>query len=151
MSLVREVKGGKTPNVADEGPSRTRSLVVDYSPVLLKGGNAWTLPRRASTGIDAEDLIRSMLSFCAAGGAAPGDSFSVLLDGEDLEVARFKGALQKHFLGTLGTEDMKTALALGVEREWLRLGRRFGACGEVQSYQLTEAGLSQALQKGRET
>lgn len=95
--------------------------------------------KRASTGISAEEALSRLMSI-AAPGASAGDSFSLHL-GNDADIQRFNGVAQKEFLEAHAVEDLEAALALGVERGWLEIGRRYGVCGEVHSYRLTWAGI----------
>jgi hypothetical protein len=95
--------------------------------------------RRASAGISPEEALNCLMSIVGPGTSA-GDSFSIHL-GNDVEIQRFPGGAQKKFLETYAVENLEAALALGVERGWLEIGRRYGNCGEVHSYRLTRAGI----------
>lgn len=126
-------------------PGRTRSLLADYAPVNIVSGNSIAPVRRPSSGISAEDAARKIVALCLAGKAAPGDSFSILLDAEDRTLARFPGAAQRHFLAAgHGLDDLKAGLDHAVERGWLAEGRRAGIRAEMQSYVITQAAIDVA-------
>ena len=129
----------------DEG-SASRSYSLDLTPDthLVNLVPAAPAPpiRRGGTGIDAEKAALRMLSACRDGGAHAGDSIPARLEGSDFEIHRFSGALQKRFLEEIGSlADLRAVLVLCVERGWIEIGPRVGACGEIETYRLTKAGL----------
>jgi hypothetical protein len=139
-TVETKIGGGR---FEDDG-QRTRDLILarEVHRVNLSSSAPKPPVRRTSTGIDAEEASRRMLSICRDEGAHAGDTVPAALEGSDFEIHRFNGALQRRFLEEIGAlEDLRAAIALCVERGWLEIGPRVGACGEIETYRLTKAGL----------
>lgn len=139
---VVETKFGTADLAADVSRTSSLDLTPDTHLINLVPGARISPINRTSIGIDAEEASRRMLSISRDGGARAGDAFSVRLEGDDFDLHRFSGALQKRFLLEIGAlEDLRAALAFCVERGWLEIGQRAGVCGEIATYRLTQAGL----------
>lgn len=122
-------------------PVRDLNLVHEVHRINHDPSDPMPAPRRDSVGLSPIEALQRLICICAGLKANAGDGFTILL-GSDAEIRRFKGAVQNRFLKIAAVEDLKAALALGVERGCFDLGKRYGVCGEVQTYLLTQAGIT---------
>jgi hypothetical protein len=97
----------------------------------------------------AQQSAQEILSLFVIGGARPGRTFPVQVEGAPLTLAEFPGALQKQFLQAgYQISDLIAGLAYAVAQGWLSMGQFYPGAGDgtigSQIYVLEQAGFAEA-------